>query len=75
MSLTFGRKHLAELNYPAPRTVSKLEDQVSVMATRNPWILADMYTGLRVLSDLACMLGSRRIWVRSCIYPNTSMLL
>jgi hypothetical protein len=32
--LTFlGRKHLAELKYPAPRTVSKLIDQVLVQRT------------------------------------------
>ena len=27
--MTAMKKHLAELNYPAPRTVSKLVDQVS----------------------------------------------
>lgn len=32
--MTAMKKHLAELSYPAPRTVSKLVDQVSYEATR-----------------------------------------
>lgn len=28
MELTWGRAHLAEIGYPAPRALSKLEDQV-----------------------------------------------
>lgn len=32
--LMSDRKHLAELNYPAPRTVSKLEDQVGILTAR-----------------------------------------
>ena len=31
--MTAMKKHLAELNYPAPRTVSKLVDQVRLFSS------------------------------------------
>jgi hypothetical protein len=45
----FYRKHLDELKYPAPRTVSKLVDQVSIPphTQRLFWL-----TGLRLVTGL-----------------------
>lgn len=37
-----ARKHLEELNYPAPKTVSKLEDQVCLPARHQDRQLSDL---------------------------------
>lgn len=48
--MTAMKKHLAELNYPAPRTVSKLVDQVSYGSTRANYFLFTLsLSGLLIL--------------------------
>ena len=55
------RKHLGELNYPAPRTVSKLEDQVSAVRSHERNTVAELLSlGLLLLGALPPAAGVGR---------------
>lgn len=58
------RKHLAELNYPAPRAVSKLEDQASTLCLRQ-CPTDQRETGFLVLTGCSWVLGQipANIWM------------
>lgn len=44
------RKNLADLNYPAPQTVSKVDDKVIIYLTAHPNSYSSFCTGLCVLN-------------------------